>query len=101
MTENPKLSQQNCFASTSGSLQFLLSIINDCTIPDVIHQTSNSFNSGIDDAISLGYNNVAFPFLILIIGLVGALGQLAVEAFRGAMSRLILKKKKIKKKPKI
>ena len=39
----------------------------------------NTF-SGIDDAISLGFDNVAFPFAILSAGLVVALMQVIIEA---------------------
>ena len=45
-------------------------------------------HSGIDDAIPLGYNNVAFPFLILMIGLVAALGQLATETIGVAIRKV-------------
>ena len=35
--------------------------------------------SGIDDALSLGYQNVSFPFAILAFGLITALVQIVIE----------------------
>ena len=51
-----------------------------------LYITSRFFNSckvtfsGIDEAITLDYHNVSFPFAILILGLCAALVQGAIEA---------------------
>ena len=47
----------------------------------------NSLFSGIDDAITLDYHNVAFPFAILISGLCAAFVQVAIEAATRAIKK--------------
>ena len=48
--------------------------------------------SGISDAISLGFENVTFPFALLSVGLIAALVQVLIELLLRGLHKNIKKK---------